>query len=168
MELCVPAHWGLSYLVPTAPRLPEWCFGGTSQDGSLCYSQIRGMCSSHRAGRDGRGKPNTWNTVCAPEQVILPSPPHRLPLLIYFRNRLAIPFCDTHHHCQVQSRHKSVQIRCSHYGREISSLDARVRSGSLAFPSIPFTKLILSSSETCVSQTVERQAQSAGPLGVRS
>lgn len=96
------------------------------------------------------------------------TPPPRLPLLIYFRNRLAIPFCDTHHHCQVQSRHKSVQIRCSHYGREISSLDARVRSGSLAFPSIPFTKLILSSSETCVSQTVERQAQSAGPLGVRS
>lgn len=96
-----------------------------------------------------------------------PPPTPRLPLLIYFRNRLAIPFCDTHRHCQVQSHHQSVQIRCSHYGWEISSLDARGRNGSLAFPSTPFTKLILSSLETCVSQTLERQAQSAGPLGVR-
>lgn len=117
--------------------------------------------------RRGRKAEHLDKSVCT-KQVTLPPRSPRLLLLIYFRNRLAVPFCDPHHHCQVQSRHKSVQIRCSRYGWEISSLDARVRRGSLAFPSIPFTKLILSSSETCVSQTVERQAQSAGPLGVRS
>lgn len=113
--------------------------------------------------------PTLWLRVCAPSRSLYSPPPSpRLPLLIYFRNRLATPFCDTHRHCQVQSHHQSVQIRCSHDGWEISSLDARGPSGSLAFPSTPFTKLILSSSETCVSQTMERQAQSAGPLGVRS
>lgn len=55
VELWAQAHWALPYLVPTAPRLPEWCFEGTSQDGSLCYFQMPGMCSSLRVRRDGRG-----------------------------------------------------------------------------------------------------------------
>jgi hypothetical protein len=46
VERCTEAHWGLPYLVPTAPLLPKCCFEGTAEDGSHCSVQMLGMFSS--------------------------------------------------------------------------------------------------------------------------